>query len=173
MIIKSDITYTIAVGSLEEKCGCTYIVQALAKYIQNSLNATVCIVSNIRCDSDDIPYSNMVDILNMYDKYKYIIYDLGNLKECTEEEKAEFKRANKKLLMAKLEDNYLRQLADMIREDKKSVKKWTFLFNYVSPDMYKRVNNLMEDYEHYCLKIFNKDNPDKDTCKIFKSILKK
>lgn len=76
-------------------------------------------------------------------------------------------------MVSKLEDDYLRKIAACIREDKKSVKKWIFLFNYVAPDLKKKVSELMEDYEHYCLSLFNKDNLDNKTRKIFKSIVKR
>lgn len=171
-----NMTLTIGVASLDEKCGCTYITQSIAKYIKKEINSSVCIIDlpgkNLNTQ-DDILIYNSVDICNKYDDFKYIVIDVGNLNKCTEEERNEFKRSNIKIMVSKLEDNYLKQIAACIREDKKAVKKWIFLFNYVAPDLKKAVGELMEDYEYYCLNLFNKDNLDDKTRKIFKAIVKR
>lgn len=171
-----DVTITIAIASLNNKCGCSYVTQAIAKYIKTKINSSVCIVDlqekNNENTSNNIFTFKSVDICNLYDKYKYIILDVGNLNTISDEEKNEFRRSNIKIIVSKLEEDCLRQIAELIREDKKSVKKWAFLFNYVAISLQRKVDELMENYEYYCLPLFDNDKLDDSTSKIFSSILK-
>lgn len=175
-ILKQSVPLTISIAALESKCGCTLIAQAMGNYIKQNISDSVCIVTMEKSMSQDEEINGVscfkyVDICGLYDKYKFIIIDIGSLKERTDIEKSEFKRANIKVLVSKLEDNYLRQIAALIREDKDMVKNWTFLFNLIDGKQAKEVGMLMEDYDYYCLPLVNKEDIKKEVKEVFYSIL--
>lgn len=170
-----NVTLTVAVVGLDYNCGCSYIVDAIAYYIKNELNRSVCIVNLSGRNADyksNIALYFTVDNCNLYDKYKYVIFDIGNINENRVEKMKEFKRSNKKVVLAKNEKGSFNQIYNFIEEDKKAVKKWVFLFNYVAEGLQKQVFDLMEDYECYCLKLFNNQNQDKESKSIIQSIIK-
>lgn len=171
-----EVTLTIAVSSLENKCGCTYIAQAIAKYIKKEINSNVCMVNiggKSVINQEDLLFFKSVDICNLYDKFKYIIIDVGNLNDRTESEKSEFKRANIKIMIAKNDEDYLKKIVTYIRQDNDYVKRWAFIFNQVAPKMAKKIDALMEDYEHYCMPLFYQENIDEPIKDIFYELLKK
>jgi hypothetical protein len=167
-------TQIIAVACLDNECGCSYITQALANYIRTKVNNSICIVD--ASEKGNKNYKQMVaiksvDICNLHSDYKYILVDMGNLKERSDTEKLEYKRANIKIMISNLEDYYLRQLAAYIKEDKKSAMKCSYVFNLVPQEQKRKVHTLMEAYEHYSLPVIDKDNLGYDTKKIFNNIL--
>lgn len=168
-------TQTIAVASLDNECGCTYIAQALANYIKTNISSKILLVDKAGKNST-INYPRLSSQFNQYgyqnNDYKYVIIDMGNLKEKSDSEKLEYKKASVKIMISNVEDDYLRHLAAFIKEDKKSSMKYTFLFNLVPQDKKRKVHRLMEAYEHYCISIIDKDNLCYDAMKIFNDILK-
>jgi hypothetical protein len=172
--LKRNIPYTVAIAALDDKCGCTYITKALYKYIHSEKNRSVCIIDfaglNNEYNSGFEVYS-LVDICNLYDDFDYILLDVGNLYSINENEKGEFKRANKKIIVSKFDDYYLRKIYNEIKQDKDSVLKWEFVFNQIAPGEVGKVKALMENYKHYCLPNFYITSIDKTTKKIFKNII--
>lgn len=168
-------TITIAVASLDQNCGCTYITHGLANYIKKYIDDSVCVVDipgkNVIPPTNHIFIFHSVEISKLYEHFNFIVVDVGNLKKCKESELGEFRRATIKVMVSKYEEDYLEQIADKIREDKNNVMKWKFLFNYVPKNLINKVADLMEDYEFYCLPLFNKDNPDRITCNIFETVI--
>ncbi|MDF2904943.1 MAG: hypothetical protein K0R34_264 [Herbinix sp.] len=173
-IRSSKITQTIVVACLDNECGCTYITQALANYIKAKVNNKILIIDkaseNGTNNSQRIAYQ-----LDQYGSqnqdYKYVISDMGNLKERSDSEKLAYKKASIKIMISNTEDDYLKRLAAFVKEDKKSSMKSTYIFNLVPQDKKKKVHRLMEAYEHYCLPIIDKDNLSYEAMKIFNDIL--
>lgn len=173
-IRRSKVTQIIAVACLDNECGCTYISQALANYIKARVNSKILIVD--KAGTNGIPNNQgiafqMADFINLNNDYKYVIVDMGNLKNKSDLEKLEYKRAIIKIMISNLEEDYLRRLAAYIKEDKKSSMKCTYIFNLVPQDKKRKVHKLMEAYEHYCLPIIDKDNLSYDAMKVFNNIL--
>lgn len=173
-IRRSKVTQIIAVACLDNECGCTYISQALANYIKARVNSKILMVD--KAGKNDIPNNQgvafqVIDFINLNNNYKYVVTDMGNLKKKSDSEKLEYKRANIKIMISNLEDDYLRQLAAYIKEDKKFSMKCAYIFNLVPQDKKRKVHKLMEAYEHYCLSIIDKDNLSYDAMKVFNNIL--
>lgn len=168
-------TLTIAIASLDNKCGCSYITQALASYIKDDINSSVCVIDFKRKDTEknnSIFFYGNVDICNLYDNYKYIIIDIGNINNCSEDEINEFKRSNIKIMISKPDDTYFRRIAAKIKEDKEAVKKWAFMFNLVDEDLVGLVEERMIGYEFYNIPLINKDRLKDNVKRIFFKIIK-
>lgn len=171
IIIDSN-TKVIGIASLEENTGTTYISYAIYDFIKE-LNIKACIVKykheDEETDNREVYYN--VDILNMYDKYNYIIIDFGNLNVCDEDAQNEYKRSNIKIMIAKYTQNYIEKIGEWIKKDNDYVRRWTFIFNQVNPKHIKKIEALMEDYKCYCLPLFYLENMDEHVKKVFKEIL--
>lgn len=163
----------IAVASLDNECGCSFISQALANYISGKANGSVGIIDITKEMKNNSNTSMLTskELIEKYHNYHYIIIDLGNLSHRSDSDKVLYKDANIKVMISIMEDYYLRQLAAFIRGDKRQAVKNIYLFNLVPQEKKKKIQKLMEGYKHYCLPIINKDKLSYDAQKIFHSIL--
>lgn len=157
----------IAVCSLENSTGCTHVSKSLAYYIKNVVKKNVCIIdikgrlqaSEINC----IPVYQRAEIYNLFNKYQYIILDIGVYDM---EFHKEIMLSPIKILISLLNDVYLQELYAFIHEDE-TKRAWKFCFNHVPENKKKRVDDLMEDYEHWCFPVCDGKSFDKTTQKIF------
>lgn len=173
-IPKPKRTQVIAVASLDNECGCTYITQALANYIRNNVSNNIRLIDNSGMNNNGhLLYQKIKELINSNINYSYIVIDMGNIRGRSEEEITEYKRANIKIMVSNVEDYYLRRLAAYIKEDKKASVKHAYIFNLVPKEQKRRVSKLMEAYEHYCLPIINKDNLSYEAQRIFTDILRR
>lgn len=170
--ILDNITLLISVCALESGVGCSHVAKSLAYFIKNEIHETVCIV-NIRAGAaiykaNGIEVFNTANFHEFYDKYKYVILDIGKYDTSSY---SAVKHAQIKIMCALLEDNYLQMLAKFIRSDK-DTKKWKYIFNHVPDNKHRQVADKMEDYEHWCMPVNDAMSFDKRTMATFDRLVK-
>lgn len=168
---------TIAIFSFANGTGCTHMANAFALYVKNR-KKKVCIVDfnkAIKTEEErfGVTVHSMSQIDDLYDMYDYIILDIG----VRAEEKMvfpEIKRAGLKIVMANLDELYLEKLASGIRKNRETGSNyWKYVFNHIPKSKVKKVDALMEDYEHYCLPevLFDVENPSMEAIEIMEHLI--
>lgn len=149
--ILDDITLTISVCSLASGAGCTHIAKSLAYFIKHNLKKSVCIVdvkgkyTSNKLNGIEVYQIN--SLYDLYDKYKYIILDVGKY----DKPQKELKQAQIKIMCCLLDGAYIKSLALFARNTPDS-KKWKYIFNHVPEERKSKVDDLMEKYEdHWCM----------------------
>lgn len=151
--ITIDATLVITVCSLEAGIGCSHVAKSLAYFIHSKLKESVCIV-DIK-GLNNAPGFNGIEIFkreklyNLYDQYKYIILDVGKYDA---KDEREIKLSQIKIMCAIYDDNYLKNLASFI-ENIDCTKKWKYIFNHVPANKKQKVDELMEDFEYWCMPV--------------------
>lgn len=170
--ILDDITLVISVCSLVPGAGSTHTAKALAYYIKHELKKEVCIIDvkgkNSNHELNGIEVYRREEIIELYDRYKFIILDVGCYDPSV---RRDIKQSQIKIMCALLEDSYLKKLAHFVKEEEGS-KKWKYIFNHVPPNKQKNVSDLMEIYDHWCMPVNDAMSFDEDTEKAFYRILK-
>lgn len=169
---KNDIAIPISLVSLVEGGGCSHLSEVILRYIKIKTNENICIISNSNFDEDINRYSYSNQNYDLYSEYKYIIYDFGNMDKLDSQQLNELWRSEIKIMVSSINDNFIDKLEEFIEKEEKSHKgvKWKFLFNLVPENKIEKVDELMEDYEYYCLPSLDKKDIDKNTMKIFDRI---
>lgn len=155
-----EVTVTIAICSLSQGAGCTHLVKTLSYFIRDELKKKVCIVRYYVKDDDiqAVDTFNLEDIYMLHEKYDFIILDVGPYKPQIQKE---VKIAALKIMCSVLNQSSLKSLADFIREEDNPTK-WKYLFNHVPPNKKNEVSDLMEDYQHLCLPLYDCECPSED-----------
>lgn len=151
--ISIDASLVISVCSLENGVGSSHISKSLAYFIKNNLKKSVCIVDikdeNKAEEVNGIEIYKKENLYNLFDQYKYIILDVGKYEVS---DKREIKLSQIKIMCSILDENYLKNLADFIK-DEDYADKWKYIFNHVPKNQQKKVAELMEDYEYWCMPV--------------------
>ena len=164
-----NITLSVAICSLDNGVGCSHIAKSLAYYIKNVLKKKVCIVDfkGTLVGMKGIEVFSKENIYQLYDKFDFIILDIGKYKSSLENE---IKRAPLKLMSAFYDEDYICTLAEFIKNEE-NPQKWKYIFNHVPENKKKKVEALMEDYEYWCMPTFDAESPDKEVETIFYRLL--
>ena len=169
ILLKGKIT--IGIMSLsDENTGCRHLALTIALQMKKD-KKNVCIVNYGRAIESDIcrVYRNKSEIdTEEYDHYDCIIYLVGNNSRFASDD---FKYANYKLVLCLYQEEYNNRLYNFTsRYDQEF--RFNYIFNFVSPKNEKYVHELMEDYHHICLPLYNIDD-SKVIHKITKQIFSK
>lgn len=144
---------TIAVTELKIGLGCSHMCRALYNYLDNS-----CIIPE---------EANIDEYLDS--GYQYLILDLGDYNTLSVEKETELKRADKQILMCSHKEEYLEDLAEFVQI--MDLDRYSFCFSFVPKENQSEVYDIMEDYDTYCLPIFNPIKLDGKMKKILKKII--
>lgn len=154
----------VAVTSLKHGVGCSYVSVAITNYLSNLNNdENVCLlhsgcsyidkILDERADSIFYP----CNLSNIYSNYGYIVYDGGILKDI---DTSMLDRSDIKIMLCWHNDEYIRLIAEFIKT-RNDIDNWVFLFNSVPEKKHKEVYALMEDYNSFCLPLFDVSSNDK------------
>lgn len=162
----------VATTSLRHGVGCSYIGMAVANFLSRTGKENTCFL-NRGCGYADGVLDNNIDsimfpcnIANIFSNYEYIIYDGGVFSEI---DMSLLERADVKLMLCWLNDEYISLLADFIKS-RKDIDNWVFLFNVVPEKKHDKVYALMEDYNAGCLPVFDASVLDKKVKALFNKL---
>lgn len=96
------------------------------------------------------------------------IYDLGEYYGLNEWQKNAFIRADIRLVLVTYDMDNISDLMEFVKEYEDNC---IYLFNFVPEEVQKEVHEMMEDYETYCIPLFQKEKLNKKIKKIFKEIV--
>lgn len=161
-VTNSQKTILISIGNLYGRICSTYLAKATNNYIKKFLHKSVIVV--------DIKKVNYIEYLEFYDRYDFIILDVGDYSILSEKWRAELKRTDFKFIISLFEEEYFYDLAKLMQTEE--AKKYKFIFNLVPKNKIKTLEDLMEGYEYYCLPVFDNAKLDDDIQSIYKKILK-
>lgn len=165
----------VTVTSLKNGVGSSYTSIAISNFIASREHERVCLLhkgcvyvgSVLKNSVDSVYYPcNMGDI---YSSYGYIVYDGGKMSEI---DKNMLDRSDIKILLCWYNEEYIRLIGDMIKS-RTDLSNWVFIFNSVPESKYSDVFALMEDYNVYCIPVFDAGSIDKQIKSIFNSIFYK
>lgn len=160
-------TQTIAVCSICKKAGSTHVSKTIAYYIKKKVNASVCIVNFNNHELEvEVPVHNVNILADLYSKYDYIILDIGH-----NYNHVEAKRANIKIMMCLNEEQYNQELANFIFSNELS-RSWFYIYNFVPKNKQSEIWALMENYDCYCLPIYDCKESGSEVNGIIKKMLK-
>lgn len=169
-LIDLDITILVAVSSLRNKIGSSHIVKSLAYYIDTELQQPVCIVDYgdnvITTEINGIPVFKKERLHELYDKYKYIIIDAGILNKA---DRTVISQSQIKIMCSVLDDEYIKVLSSFVNNED-NAEKWKYIFNHVPEKKSRKVDDLMEDYEYFCMPVNDGKNFEKEMNEVFKKI---
>lgn len=166
--------YSIAVCSLENQVGCTYFAITIAKYF-NSFGKRTCVISNEEaCNYNKLNIDFDIDIITKKQfeksmKYDVVIYDIGY----SDLDKYEIFSSQVKIMIGKYSEKYLMKLHNFIKETGENDKKWKYIYNMVAMKDKKSIDDLMEDYEYYCLPLYLLNDHNVDVDKILSKLFMK
>lgn len=151
---------TIAICALLKGCGCSHFTYSLAQYITVKEKKKVYVITNNteiyekgEFESGKFPTE--------FEAYDIVIHDFGCISDTKFETLKEIKSCEKKVMIAVMEEDYLKKLATFIDNDLKFTHSWNFLFNFVPPNKKKELEELMIDYDYGCIPIHEKDDTEK------------
>lgn len=168
-LLNFEITVTIAICSLSHGAGCTHLVKTLSYFIRDELKKKVCIVRYYVKDDDiqEVDTFNHEDIYMLHEKYDFIILDVGPYEPQVHKE---VKIAALKIMCSVLNQSSLKLLADFIREEDNPTK-WKYFFNHVPPNKISEVSDLMEDYQHLCMPLYDCECPNEDMKEVLRNLV--
>jgi hypothetical protein len=161
---------TISICSLAEGVGCTHLTEAMANYIKHIKKWKICIVeyakSNI-CINGIERYA-LEDFYNIYNEYEVIIIDVGVV---AAGKKNEISISPIKIMCCRLDIEYQKALAAFIENETNT--KWKYFFKDVPEKKEKEVADLMEDFEYWCVPVFDATDKsfDKGISEIFEKVI--
>lgn len=148
----------IIVTSFIHHVGCSYVANTLRNFLQEKERQVGMI------------YSETSDFMQLKNK-EYIIYDVGTYSEISQKYERELLWSDIRIMICLSSNDFLEQLASFIKEVPEA-KTWHYCFNYIPKQEYRKIEALMEDYKHSILPIINSEHLDKQTRKIFKTMIR-
>lgn len=163
----------ISVTALKHGVGCTYMAAGISNYLGRITRDKISVlgsgssylnsVLNEKVDSIYYP-CNLSDV---YSEYNNIIYDASIYAEA---DKELIERSDLKIMMCWYNEEYLKLLLTFIHSVK-NIRSWIFIFNLVPDHQYRKLNQLMSDYEFVCLPCYDVTCFGKNEIMFFKSLL--
>lgn len=157
--IESGIPVTVVITSLYANSGCTFISDAFEEYLK-SLNYSV-----LRLNKDNYDPAE-------FKGYHFIIADIGKYKDIPKALQDKISKAHFKIMVCLSSDIYLKELSRFIQTEINS-DQWKFFFNLVPKREYRRISDMMEDYEYFMVPALNPEDQtgEKELRCCFKSVL--
>lgn len=167
-------TATCFVTSLKHGTGKTHMTVTLANFLEDA-GETVGVITDAEIEDvvgKEIPFcARNEDRSAIISDNQYIVYDVGNYDELTEEELSIAKTADCKIMMCWSDDAYLALLASFVEEQGDSALEWIYAFNNIPQERIKGIANIMSKYDSCYLPTYTSYELPKTVKKIIRSIL--
>lgn len=151
-------------------CGCSHFTYSLAQFLTIKEKKKVYVITKNEefYKMGNFEYGAFPMEYEMFDT---VLYDFGCICNSEFETLKEIKSCDKKVMIARMEEDYLKKLAVFINNDLKFTHSWNFLFNFVPPNKKDELVDLMIGYEYGCIPVHEKEDAD-ETKRILQEVWK-
>jgi len=169
----------VAVTSISHGGGASYISAAVANYLADKNYGDILLLGSNKDEYlPEILRPSIercyfpADISELYSACDCLVQDLGVYATFDSAKNMSFARATTKIVVCHADSDSMSKLA-AFAYDRTDAERCYYLFNILPKEWEKNVYKAMDEYEAYCLPLFNAKSPEKEVQQIFHRIFGK
>jgi len=169
----------IAITSITQGGGATYISAAVANFLADTNRGKVLFLGNSKDEyvtsilRSSIEHKYFpADVSDLYSICDCLVQDLGVYAAFDSAKNMSFSRATTKIVICHADSDSMRKLAEFAY-DRADADRCYYLFNILPSEWEKNVYKAMDEYEAYCLPLFSAKSMEKEVRLVFQKIFGK